>query len=371
MNIPSKKILVLSPFESWPLSQGSIVRTHFMVKHLLKSYLVCFVFREGQSIHSLPVQVNIINSRHRFTQLFSPSLFFRLWRLIRQDEISLIIVSQIWSGWHGVLLKLCTGKPMLFDDHNVEYLRLRRMGSVVWPLVALLELIVCHAADEVICVSEVDRDRLLKHLHVPEDKVTVVSNGADVNKLLSNSVPTNTVRAQIGLVSGESLVLFFGSLQYQPNAQAARIILQEIAPRLHSSHPEARIVIVGLGHNTFLRAQKGDIPSNVKFIGFVNDMTAVIKSADVVIVPLISGSGTRFKIIESIACGRRVISTSIGAEGLQPEVMGESLVICDDWEIFTKKIAVSLTKNRDVPPTLAFMQTYDWEAVWKHLPLPD
>ncbi|MBE7532907.1 MAG: glycosyltransferase family 4 protein [Chloroflexi bacterium] len=371
MNIPSKKILVLSPFESWPLSQGSIVRTHFMATHLLKSNSIWFVFRKSAVTHTLPTQQDITNSRNRFAQLFNPFLFARLWRLVRREHISLIIVSQIWSGWHGVLLKLCTGRPLLFDDHNVEYLRLRRMGSIVWPLVALLEFIVCRAADAIVCVSDVDKGHLVKNLHVTDDKVTVLVNGANVNQLLKSPVPVDVIRAKLGLVAGERMVLFFGSLQHRPNAQAARIILQEIAPRLLRSNPEAKIVIAGLGRVSFLSKQRDDIPENVNFVGFVDDVTAVIKSADLVIVPLTAGSGTRYKIIESIACGRRVISTSIGAEGLQQHILGEALIICDDWDAFAQQIAENLTKEREVPPTPAFMQTYDWDVIWQNLPLPD
>jgi glycosyltransferase involved in cell wall biosynthesis len=264
-----------------------------------------------------------------------------------------------------MLLKILTGTPLLFDDHNVEYLRLRRMGSLAWPFVGLLEFITCHIADRVICVSDTDKKYLTQRLGVPLHKIQVAVNGADVEYLIHYEVDIDSVRSSIGVKPDEVMILFFGNLRYSPNAQAVGIILDQILPQLDSQDHSIRVVIAGSG-DLEVRKRYDRIPSNVIFTGFVDDIAALIKSADLVIAPLTSGSGTRLKIIESVACGRRVISTTIGAEGLDQRTLGDSLVICDEWDAFAQAVVETINWGA-LAPSPAFIQTYDWRHIVQRL----
>ena len=361
----SKNLLIISPFEDWPLSQGTIVRTHHIVQFLAQSHKIWFAFRHSsKAAQKTTAYIPIVNSSQRFSQLFNPRFLYRLWRTIRHQNIDIILVCQLWAALHGILLKWLTKKPFLFDHHNVEYLRFRRIGHWIWPGVALLEWLACHAANSILCVSEIDKSLLTHTLHIPPHKIQVAANGVNIGQRQQHLVDSNHTKQMADLKSDEAMVLFFGSLTHIPNAQAADIILDELAPRLAAQAQNSKIVIAGLGNEVYLQTRKLPLPTNVIFTGFINDITALIKSADLIIVPLLSGSGTRFKIIESAACVRPIISTSLGAEGLDRAAFGDLLTICDDWDEFTHHIVYQLSHPRRYQLPTAFHLTYDWQHIF-------
>jgi polysaccharide biosynthesis protein PslH len=361
--ISGKTILLISPFEGCPLSQGSIVRTHYLAKFLSEHNNVSFACRGG-SCQPTELGVNriLLNSPARYAQLFSLRFLIALVKLIWQERVDTIVAAHLWAGLHGILLKLITGKYLVFDSHNVEYLRFRRLNSRIWPFVGLLELIVCHVADQILVVSEIDRDCMIRSLHVSPSKVQIVVNGAMVKDLLNYSTDETVVRRTIGVSSDEPIILFFGSLNYRPNAQAVDVLLHEIVPRL-DCRASWKLVIAGIIPDTYVFREKFLLAERVVFAGFVDDIAALIKSSHLVVVPLTAGSGTRFKIIESVACGRRVISTEIGAEGLSRDMFGESLLICDEWDGFAQQILTTLKQPREIIPDDRFIARYDWRSI--------
>lgn len=360
-----KRILMLSPFAHWPLSQGSIVRSHHWARYLANHNALYFAVRPSTVTDPiLPVQQLIFAPHGRLRQLFSLRFLRQLRQLVTDEVIDFILVSHLWSGLQGVLLKWLCQRPLFFDNHNVEYLRLRRMGNRAWPFVALLEAFVCHAADQISAVSDTDRALLIKKFRLPAAKVQTAVNGADIARTTNQTVDTAAVRQTLGIAPDDHLLLFFGPLDHPPNAQAVDLILAHIVPRLDQTAIPWRLLIVGAGQADYLQKKGTAVPHpRLLFGGYSDDIVATIKSANVVIVPLQAGSGTRYKIIESVACQRRVISTSIGAEGLALAAFGASLTICDEWSAFVAQIVASYGQPQQLPPPPLFAQTYDWQAI--------
>jgi glycosyltransferase involved in cell wall biosynthesis len=366
--IVGKRILVLSPFPNWPAVNGSVTRTYHLVRHLSGQNSLYFVFRGSNQYTEPNFPCNAIPStRKRLLQLFDPRMLTRLLHLIRQQEIDLIICSHLWSGLNGVLLKTLSKCPLLFDDHNVEYLRFRRADSPLWPLVRVLEWLVCRMADHVLCVSDHDMTHLVNHLGVRPDRVQVIENGADTEGLFAHSVDIGRVRRYWGIGNDELMLLFFGNLKYPPNQQAVGIILDEIVPRLVDRLHSFKVVIAGAGR--YALPARCAVSANVIYAGFVDDLAALIKSADLIIAPLMAGSGTRLKIIESVACGRHVITTSMGIEGLDRNVLGGFVTICDDWDCFAARILETPSGLSPRSPGHDFVARYDWESILMRLHL--
>jgi glycosyltransferase involved in cell wall biosynthesis len=117
-------------------------------------------------------------------------------------------------------------------------------------------------------------------------------------------------------VGSPPVVLFQGLLTYPANVDAARWLAGAIGPALRAWVPEARIRLVGRHHADL---QDLDQPPSVTLTGRVADITAELAGADVVVVPVRYGSGTRLKIIEAFAHRIPVVSTALGAEGLGAE----------------------------------------------------
>jgi len=117
-------------------------------------------------------------------------------------------------------------------------------------------------------------------------------------------------------VAAPPTVLFQGTLRYPPNAEAARFLVDEVAPVLRRSVPDIRIRLVGTSTPSLERL---DDPPSVSVVGRVADMGDELSRADLVVVPVRFGSGTRLKILEAFAHRIPVVSTTLGAEGLGAE----------------------------------------------------
>lgn len=351
-----KRVLFLSPFPSGPLYGGPLVRIDRILRHLAARHQVWFACRGGlRPGDAIPCPV-VATPASRWRQIVDPATLWRLARLIRQERIEALVVSSLVAGLQGALLKLLTGRRLLFDDHNAEFVRLRRDGHPLWTLAAAVEAVVCRSADRVTCVSEVDREHLARALGVPRERLRVVPNGVDPGPF--PLAPPERVRDALGLHPTAPLVLFFGVLGYPPNTRAAEILLREILPRL----PGCQVVVAGVGREAVLRRvqthEKAVLP------GFVEDLPSLIAASHVVAAPLESGSGTRMKLLEARALGRRCVTTSVGAEGLDAEALG--IAVRDDWEGFARAVVEALAQPADHPPPPA-LACLAWDRVLEGL----
>jgi glycosyltransferase involved in cell wall biosynthesis len=129
-------------------------------------------------------------------------------------------------------------------------------------------------------------------------------------------------------------VLFFGALDYYPNHDAVLHLLRSAWPPIAARHPDARLVIVGQKPPPEILAFRGP---RVEVTGRVDDVRPHLAAAAVTIAPLRVGGGTRFKILEAMAMGRPVVSTTLGAEGIEA-APGRHLLIADDDASFAAAV---------------------------------
>ena len=162
--------------------------------------------------------------------------------------------------------------------------------------------------------SAADERRLLSE--VPGVPTTVIPNAADVEYYQPR--PTDP------RPDGRTVV-FFGLLSYVPNVDGVIHLVQEFWPRIAEAHPEARCKIIGGRPPPSLLALAGP---RVELTGFVPDLRPHLASAAAVVVPLRLGGGTRLKIVEGMAMGKAIVSTRLGAEGIEA-VPGRDILIED------------------------------------------
>jgi glycosyltransferase involved in cell wall biosynthesis len=178
-----------------------------------------------------------------------------------------------------------------------------------------------------------------------------------------NTIPAVPVQSRVK----RREIVFSGNLEYEPNRDAIKYFRREIWPLLRNSGLTWRLIgrnPAGVG-----RWVKGD--PQIDLSGPVDDAIAEIAAAQVAVVPLRFGSGTRVKIIEAWAAGTPVVTTSIGAEGL-PYRAGEHLLIADSPESF----AAAVFRVLDSPATATalavagralYERELTWESAWKAL----
>jgi glycosyltransferase involved in cell wall biosynthesis len=165
-------------------------------------------------------------------------------------------------------------------------------------------------------------------------------------------------------VEEENCIVFSGNLEYHPNVEAVRWFRSAIWPRVRE-FTEWRLV--GRNPSAIAHIVAGD--QKIRLIGPVEDAVREIAKARVCVVPLRSGSGTRFKILEAWAAERAVVSTSLGAEGLGAR---DELRIADDPSRFAEEI-LALLKNDAERGRLGdagrrtYLDRFTWETAWKSL----
>lgn len=164
-------------------------------------------------------------------------------------------------------------------------------------------------------------------------------------------------------------ILFTGNLEYEPNIAAVRHFKDNIWPLLRARVPDVTWRIAGKNPHALKAIVNGD--PRICVTGPMDDAIATLASAKVAVVPLLSGSGTRFKILEAWAAGTPVISTRIGAEGL-PYRAGEHLLICDDPYEFAEAVAFLLSAPEARAQLaeagrLLYESCYTWETAWSTL----
>ena len=170
-------------------------------------------------------------------------------------------------------------------------------------------------------------------------------------------------------VAPTQAIIFTGNLEYHPNVEAVRWFRERVWPHLREQVPDLEWRLAGVNPQAVQSLVAGD--ARIRLIGPVEDAISTIAGAQVAIVPLLSGSGTRFKILEAWAAARPVVSTSIGAEGLGAK-SNDQLLIADSAEAFTTAI-LQLLRNPTERQRLAesgrdfYLAHFTWPAAWRAL----
>ena len=220
-------------------------------------------------------------------------------------------------------------RVLVLDEHNVEYELLRRVASTDHSMIRRLyhgleqrkvkaeELRAWRRCDGCAVTSAKDEETV--HRESPSTPTRVVANAVDLDGFAPSPVP----------VEPESLV-FVGTMNFRPNADAVIHFVREILPLVRRSRPSATLTVVGQNVLPPVRRLAGPA---VRITGLVDDVRPYVARASVVIAPLRVGGGTRLKVLEGLAMGKAVVSTTIGCEGLAVADR-EHLRIADTPEAF-------------------------------------
>ena len=210
----------------------------------------------------------------------------------------------------------------------------------------------------VIAVSE--NDRSLMTQWVDADRVTVVPTGVD----LSQYKPApSTPASDPNSAEPSPLVTFVGAMDWEPNVDGVEYFCSEVWPAIQKEVPGARFRIVG--RNPVRRVEKWASDS-IEVTGRVPSVIEHLRESAVVIVPLRIGGGTRLKIYEAMAAAKAVVSTTVGAEGLDVH-NGRDIILADDARAFSQAV-VMLLRDRELRRRYkkAASETaarYDWPAI--------
>jgi glycosyltransferase involved in cell wall biosynthesis len=259
---------------------------------------------------------------------------------LQRGKYDLIICDSIYS-----LINIPdTTIPQLLNCHNVEYVILRRYARVETnPLKK------CYALAESNLMRDAERNGLAQIdgvMACSKDDLEILRTLCPACSVFVVPNVVDTISIQPcepeGRHGGDRTLLFQGVMDWYPNRDAVQYFARTIFPRIRAECPDVRFVVAGrnppLNFVEEFRSER-----KIEFTGTVPDMRPYLEAADVVVVPLRIGGGTRLKILEACAAGRPVVSTTIGAEGLDLRA-GKEIIVVDDPSEFARGV-VALLRN--------------------------
>ena len=379
------RILFLTPDVPLPADQGAKLRTLGLMRAAARFHQVDVLSfaADGEGTAALADicrEVRVVNApppraalRRALSLLFDPlpdlahrleSEAYRsaLWEHLNDNSYHVIQIEGLEMMPYLPTVR-SAGKraSIIYDAHNAEMSLQRTMfqtelrrprrlhaglySLAQWSKLGTYERVMMNEADSVIAVSEADASKLRGRKVEPE----IVPNAVD-----AAAIPFHTPRS-LG-----STLLFLGTLEYRPNADAANWLLKAILPEVRRSKPEVRLRLVGRGSERL----RGD---GVDAVGYVEDVSAELARADVLVAPFRMAGGARFKVLEAMAAGLPVVSTPAGLQGIDAEPDRDVMVAGTAKELAAAAVRVlddaALALRLAHGARKLVEQRYDWSVI--------
>ncbi|MFA5073582.1 MAG: glycosyltransferase [Nitrospirota bacterium] len=257
--------------------------------------------------------------------------------------------------------------PRALTEHNIESLRVKRLAqNAKNPLLTLYlylqykklfayEKQACTLFDLCVAVSKNDL-QVLQHMN-PSGRMIEVPNGVDTEHF--SPAPDAWEPGSL---------LWVGSMHDLYNREAVDYFCSEIFPRIEEEIPAVSFTAIG-SHPTNALKALAMRSASVRVQGYVADVRPYFSAASVFLAPLKSGGGTKLKVLNALSLGKAVVTTRVGAEGIDVED-GVHLVIADDPTSFAQK-TIELLRNPEKIKTMGekgrqrILERYDWSAIGK------
>ncbi len=388
------RILLLTPQRPYPPHQGTTLRNFNLVKELAKRHQVCVLtfLEPDQSptdagplaelcewVETIPVAQRSTSLRLQqmlFTRrpdmswrLWSPDFEARLAARLRQESFDVVEIEGIEMAPYLPTIEAARPRPLIiYDAHNAEWILQQRAFAadiktparwllawyswVQWHRLRRYEADLLQQVDHTIAMSAPDKVALRDV--ISDAPITVIPNGVDLaayRDFKGTPIPFD--------------LLFTGKMDFRPNIDAILWFGQYVLPLIRAERPQTTFAIVGQRPHPRLDSLRG-VPG-VTITGYVDDIRPYIAGATLYVAPLRVGGGTRLKLLEAMAMGKPIVSTTVGAEGF-PVVNGQELALADEPEEFASQVLSLLdnpSRRRELGQAgLAFAQAnYGWDAL--------
>lgn len=293
--------------------------------------------------------------------LYDLSFLFRSRYFIRDADI-IQLEGAVTSALIIIVVKKIFKKFAVVDSHDAfQALRIEYKSGLRKNLEIFLEKVTYRYADLILAVSEIDKKILIKQ-GIQREKIVIIPNGVDTVSFTPKVEKINNSNDKNKMFQ----VIFVGNMEYLPNQEAASLIINQIAPKVLNRIKNVNFILIG---RTPLKIKNN--LKNITFTGVVDNVAGHLTASDVAIAPLLQGSGTRLKILEYFSCGLPVISTSVGAEGLDV-TNNINILIEDDVDGFVNSLVniledKELRRKMGVAARELVIKKYDWMIIGKQL----
>ncbi|MEO6638539.1 MAG: glycosyltransferase, partial [Ginsengibacter sp.] len=328
--------------------------------------LYCITVEENKPSYASYELINTLsNNRLRYINFFH---FYSIKKIIRENNISHIILEHPYFGWLALLLKHFCKVKLIVHSHNIEAERFKTVGKWWWKILWYYERYVHRQADFTFCITKEDRNYFENEYKLSSQKIDLITYGISWNAPLP---PANEAEAKayllrnFALENGTVLYLFNGALDYKPNHDALKNILENINPLLAAYGIEYKIIICGKDLPNEMNDLKDYAAENIIYAGFVDDISLYFKGADIFINPVTDGGGIKTKLVEALGYNLTAVSTKNGALGIDEKICNGKLLVSEnnDWPRFTAKMVEAINVTQSIP--VAFFQHFYWDNIAK------
>jgi polysaccharide biosynthesis protein PslH len=387
------KIMIVLPYIPYPVNNGGRIRSYNLVAHLSLNHDVTVVSLNRDLKKNQVTDASRELNRIGVTDFYYFRPDFLIGGFLRNKHFSILLARYfstkiqkfiyknverfdaiIFDGLYSFVnnprfTNRDSDKKIILCEQNIEYdLLQQRKKSSAFPLsvglnyeayrIRRFESRSLQNASSVFCVSDTDKEKI-KSITLTKN-IFVAPNGVDIKQLTFRKISEN------------NKLVFVGSGLYWPNIDAIHYFFREIATKIYNNFPYLKISIIGreLNPNAFIKYKNPKL--EVNYYSNVPDIRPYIYDAAIFLVPLRYGSGTRIKILEAMALGCPIISTSIGVEGIDGLINGENFLLANTPTEFLDGI-LNILNNKKLAMQIAINarslieKHYTWDRTLKSI----
>lgn len=291
--------------------------------------------------------MNLFSDKSYFASRFYFKEFEeKLVEVLKKKDFDVIQLESIFMGEYIPVIRKHSRAKIVVRTHNIEHVIWSRMIeneknaakkkylSLQNARLKIFEYWVLKEADAIVPITSVDQ-KYFESWNIQKPYFS-----SPTGLLLEKYKVDHTKEAPLS-------VFHFGSMDWMPNEEAVLWFVNEVWSKVMAKQPQAKFYMVGRGLSP--KVKSIEVPG-VVVVGAAGSPQEVYYSYQVMVVPLLSGSGMRIKLIEGMAYGKAIVSTSIGAEGI-PVTNGKDCLIADDPQSFADAV-VELLNNSTRKETL-------------------
>ena len=355
------KILMLCNKSPWPKREGGPIAMHAMISGLLRaghsvkvlaantnkynvdpaSVPADFIENTGIEFVDIDLSLSVWGALYNFlagksyhvSRFHTKAFEQKIIEVLRKESYDIIQLEMLQMATYLDIIRKYSKAPVVLRAHNIEHKIWQRIAencsnpfkriylNHLYRSLRRFEISVLNKMDGIVAITPVDARNLDRLSH----STNIISIPFGINL---DTLPENPVQP------AEPSLFHIGTMNWYPNEESIRWLITEVWPKVSQRLPQLELHLAGRYMPDWL--QKLSVP-RIIVDGEVPDVWEYMQRFSIMVVPLFSGSGIRIKIVEAMAAGKAIITTAIGAEGINYE-NGQHLIIAKDARSFTEAV---------------------------------
>jgi glycosyltransferase involved in cell wall biosynthesis len=354
-------ILSLVWFKVYPPRFGGQKGIALFNKHLAEHYETdCLCSNDNEVLKNFGCTVLPQLTRGK-RQFLNPANWVRIWQQLQQKDYTYLIVEFPYYGLPALLLKPKRTK-LIVHAHNIEAFRFRSLGKKGWKALYYYERLVYQNADVVLFKTEAERILSQAAFKLKTQQTYVLPYGIEPAGNFDKTAAQAEVRERHEIKTAEKILLFAGTLDYGPNAEAVTLLYQKIEPLLRQQLTAYKILICGRNDFPEYGYLKKLENSNIIYAGLVENMDTYFAAADVFINPVQNVHGVQTKLFDALNYHLNVVSFSNAAKGLPDYLLPKVFITPENnYEAFAHNTVLALKPTFATPE--AFYNDFSWKTI--------